>query len=596
MAVCDPATPTRLRRTGSRLPLALLVVATALATLPATASAAFHEILVREVYAGGAANDSYVVLQAYSSNQNFVGGHDIVAYGPTGTPLGSFEFSSSVSNGANQMTILVGDTAYATTFPSGPARDGEMAVLNLDPAGGAVCWDGTPDCVSWGSFSGSTPSASGTPVLAGGIPGGNAIRRKITAGCPTLLEPFPTDDSNNSTADFEAVTPNPRNNASAIVETNCVAPQTTINTGPQKPTNATGASFTYSASPASGATFECKLDGGAFEDCTPSPKSYAGPLDGDDTVSGTSHKFEVKATNATGTDPSPAVWEWKVDTVQPTTTISNQPPDPSPGASAAFNFIADEVATFQCKLEGPTPFALSACSSGKTYTSLADGDYTFSVQAKDSAGNSGAFDTYEWTVDNSLVDTTDPQTTLLTTPPNPSTSPEASFTYESNEPGSTFQCKLDGGAFAACPTIGVFYSGLANGSHTFQVRAIDPSMNVDESPAGYSWSVAVPSPIAPPPLIPSAPAPSPVVPETTITGKPGAITRDRTPTFRFRSNVARARYSCKLDRGGFKPCASPYTTKKLAFGKHAIKVRALAGGLADPTPARARFKIVRGGR
>jgi hypothetical protein len=586
MAAHNLAKRTSRRRIGSRLSRALLAAVATLAAIPVVASASFHEILIREVYAGGASNDSYVVLQAYSGGQNFVGGHSVTAYNASGGSLGTFTFGDKVNSGANQMTILVADTAFTT-----PTPDGVMEALNLSPAGGAVCWTGL-DCVSWGAFTGTISPSPGTPALEGGIPMGMALRRTIAAGaCVNRLDLG--DDSNDSEADFTAQTPHPRNNASAIEEApTCVAPQlpdTTINSGPDKPTNATSAGFAYSANPASGATFQCKLDTDPFEDCTPSPKNYAGPLDGDNSASGTTHKFQVKATNADGTDPSPAVWEWKVDTVKPTATIGSQPPDPSPGASAAFSFSANEAATFECQLAGPTPSALSACTSSKTYTALADGDYTFSVRAKDSAGNSGDFDTYEWTVDNSKVDTTDPLTTLLAKPPNPSTSPDASFTYESNEPGSAFECKLDGAAFAACPATGIVYSGLANGSHTFQVRAIDPSANVDESPAGYSWDVAVPSPITPPPVF----SPSPVVPETTITSKPGAVTRDRTPTFRFRSSVAGARYSCKLDAAGFRPCASPYTTKKLGFGKHVLQVRAAAGGLEDPTPARSSFKIAK---
>jgi hypothetical protein len=596
MAVRNPVKRiSTLPRIGPRLTVALLAAVAALGATPAIAPASFHEILVREVYAGGASNDSYVVLQAYNGGQNLVGGHKIVAYGPeAGAELGSFEFTSSVSNSANQMTILVADSAYSTGFPSGPVPDGSLSTMNLSPAGGAVCWNGTPDCVSWGNFSGSTPSVSGTPVLPDGIPGGNAIRRKITAGCATLLEPFPTDDSNNSSADFEAVTPTPRSNASTIVEANCVAPQTTVNTGPQKPTNVTSASFTYSASPASGATFECKLDGGSFEDCTPSPKSYAGPLDGDDLANGTSHKFEVKATNATGTDPSPAVWEWKVDTVKPTATINGQPPDPSPGASAAFNFSANETATFECQLSGPTPFALAACVSGKTYTSLAEGEYTFSVQAKDSAGNTGDPDTYEWTVDEEALDTTPPQTTITVKPPDPSASASASFAYESNEPSASFECSLDGGPFAGCPLAGIFYGGLANGPHSFQVRARDIAGNVDKSPAGHSWTVAAPIPSPPPPILTRPPVPVP--PQTTITAKPPARSRDRTPTLRFRADQPGATYQCKVDAKPYKACRSPFTTKLLSFGRHTVKVRAVAGGLADSTPAQTSFKVVRGRR
>ena len=368
----------------------LVAFVAALLVSAAPAQASFHEILVREVYAGGS-NSSYVVLQAYSSGQNLVGGHAVVAYGPNaGAQLGTFTFPGSVSNNANQMTILVADSGYAAAFPSGPSPDGTFSDMNLDPAGGAVCWDGTPDCVSWGNFSGSTSSPAGTPAVA--MSGGQALRRKITGGCATLLEPGTGgDDHNNSSEDFELVAPIPRNNASAITETQCTAPNTTITSA----SVAAGAKsqsqeieFMFSATPSAGAEFECKLDTGAFGLCT-SPKSYSS-LDGDDSAAGTSHTFQVRAKNANGTDSSPATHSWTVDIVDPTSNITNQPQDPSPGGSAAFSFSANETSTFKCTLEGPKALRRGRLHvAGKTYLTLPNGDLHLQSPRHRSGGQSG---------------------------------------------------------------------------------------------------------------------------------------------------------------------------------------------------------------
>jgi hypothetical protein len=95
------------------------------------------------------------------------------------------------------------------------------------------------------------------------------------------------------------------------------------------------------------------------------------------------------------------------------------------------------------------------------------------------------------------------------------------------------------------------------------------------------------------PLPPSRPALSP---QTTIAANPGAVTHDRTPTFRFRADAAGASFECAVDKAPFKPCRSPFTTKPLKPGRHTFSVRALAGGLADPSPGKFGFRIVAASR
>ena len=96
-----------------------------------------------------------------------------------------------------------------------------------------------------------------------------------------------------------------------------------------------------------------------------------------------------------------------------------------------------------------------------------------------------------------VFDTLAPDTFIDSGPGNPSGSASASFRFsgehfEGSTSGFGFQCSLDGAAFANC-TSPAGYTGLANGQHSFAVRANDEAGNVDASPAQYAWGVATPA-------------------------------------------------------------------------------------------------------
>src|SRR5438045_1763612 len=73
----------------------------------------------------------------------------------------------------------------------------------------------------------------------------------------------------------------------------------------------------------------------------------------------------------------------------------------------------------------------------------------------------------------------------------------ADFWFISDVAGATFQCRLDGNAFAACASP-VNYRGLSAATHTFEVRAVDSAGVVDSTPADMTFTSA-PKPPPPPP-------------------------------------------------------------------------------------------------
>jgi len=65
-----------------------------------------------------------------------------------------------------------------------------------------------------------------------------------------------------------------------------------------------------------------------------------------------------------------------------------------------------------------------------------------------------------------------PETTILSSPANPTRQTAAVFEFGCNEEGCAFECAVDSSGFSACSSPSTF-SGLAAGTHFFQVRSID---------------------------------------------------------------------------------------------------------------------------
>lgn len=340
-----------------------------------------------------------------------------------------------------------------------------------------------------------------------------------------------------------------------------VAPTTNITSSPAAQSNASSGSFAFLANE-SVAGYECRTGAGAFAPCT-SPYLYGPLADG-------AHSFDVRATTDLAGNPGTTTnYGWTIDTVPSDTSITSQPSPLSNTSSPSFGLLATEPgSTFECSLDGA---AFAACSTPKTYSGVADGAHTFDVRTVDPAGNVDPSPaSYSWT-----IDATPPDTTIGPSYPAALTiATVATFDFSSSESPSTFACALDAGAYSSCSSPKT-YSGLADGLHTFHVRAKDAATNTDLSPASYSWTIDT------------------TPPSTTIgPTMPVANTQSSSATFDLGSNEAGSTFECRLDGTLFLSCATPASYSGLGDGTHTFDVRATdpAGNL-DTSPATYSWKI-----
>jgi hypothetical protein len=96
-------------------------------------------------------------------------------------------------------------------------------------------------------------------------------------------------------------------------------------------------------------------------------------------------------------------------------------------------------------------------------------------------------ETQDSSIDPFGCDKSAPETTITKGPKDKTKRKQATFEFSSSEPGSSFECSTDGGAFAACTSPDTLK--VKKGRHTFVVRAKDPAGNIDGSPATDQWKV-----------------------------------------------------------------------------------------------------------
>ena len=177
--------------------------------------------------------------------------------------------------------------------------------------------------------------------------------------------------------------------------------------------------------------------------------------------------------------------------------------------------------------------------------------------------------------DGNVADTTPPETTITSDSTEGGTLPidSATFGFSSSEANNTFACSLDGAAYSPCSSP-KSYSSLADGPHTFSVRATDAAGNTDATPASRTWTVDT------------------IAPDTMIDSGPSGLITVTDATFSFSSSEAEATFECRLDGATYSACTSPESFTNLSNGLHTFDVRAKdEAGNVDATPASSTFTV-----
>jgi len=349
-------------------------------------------------------------------------------------------------------------------------------------------------------------------------------------------------------------------------------PETSFDAGGSPAEGASIASSTVTvafSSSEENSTFECRLDSSSNSDWTScvSPKVFTGLSNG-------SHKVEVRATDAAGNvDSTPVVRNFTVDTTAPNTSVASGPTSYGTSSVSVSFSSTESGATFECRLDSFSEGDWSGCTTPKTLSGLSDGGHTFEVRAVDAVGNADASPATR----SFTVDTTAPQTSITSAPGTYLRSNIVALTFSSNDPDAIFGCQFDSLVTWLSPcTSPKFYTALAEGNHTFRVRASDALFNTDASPSAVMFTVDT------------------ISPDTKITLSP-TLTKVTRPVFKFTTVKAGDLYhfQCAMNTGAWVTCASPWAPPTaLKKGTYKFKVAAIdRAGNIDWSPSTKTFRI-----
>ena len=324
------------------------------------------------------------------------------------------------------------------------------------------------------------------------------------------------------------------------------------------------------------ATFECAIDGEAFEECE-NPYIAEGLALGD-------HFFRVRAVlidpndNTVNVDPTPA--NWRFTTVEaPETTIDIGPEGEMVFGTARFVFSSTvSGSTFECALDlGP----FEPCANPLTLTGMTDGEHILEVRAK---SPHGVVDTtpeeWSWDVAGNL-----PETTIVSGP-TASTTSTVGRVHLLLERARRVRV-LAGRRPVRGLRGGPDPAARSGPDRPHADRARDSART--RCACGRSTRATCSTRRRRPTPGRSCRRPR----RASIPARP-TPRRARRATIEFSSGDADATFQCSLDGAAYSTCQSPKIYDNLAIGWHWVEVRAVdSDGHVDISPAMHNWTVQR---
>ncbi|MGH7741838.1 MAG: CARDB domain-containing protein, partial [Candidatus Eiseniibacteriota bacterium] len=195
---------------------------------------------------------------------------------------------------------------------------------------------------------------------------------------------------------------------------------------------------------------------------------------------------------------------WTADLTAPTVAFATGPLENGYSTAApVFTFSGTDNLTIAGQLRyayslDAAAFTSPSSSASASLSGLVAGPHTLAVHSLDLAGNVSSDVTRHW-----IVDGTPPETQITSGPADAAVLGVNTATYgytgtDNLTPTAnlSYQTRLDGGAWSATTGATVTaLTGLADGTHTFDVRAVDQGGNADPTPASRGFTTDVLGPV-----------------------------------------------------------------------------------------------------